>query len=156
MNPIEGSDSLSEKDPHLADLDRPIVNRIFWFSMGFISMIVGLIGIPVPGLPTTPLMILAAACFARSSQRFYDLILDNKLFGHHVRNYREGRGIPRRIKPIILGVMWTFVSFAVFVGIPDSAPMISKYFTVILAVIGTIFILRIPSFDIEDKSNISH
>ena len=156
MSSTGGSGSSDGKDPHIADLDRPIVNRIFWFSMGFISMIIGLIGIPVPGLPTTPLMILAAACFARSSQRFYDLILNNKMFGHHVRTYREGRGIPRRIKPVILGVMWVFVSFAVFVGIPDSAPAISKYFTVILAVIGTLFILRIPSFDTEEKSSISH
>ena len=150
MSSNEGRGSLDENDPHVADLDRPIVNRIFWFSMGLISMIVGLVGIPVPGLPTTPLMILAAACFARSSQRFYDIILNNKMFGHHVRNYREGRGIPRRIKPIILGVMWIFVSFAVLVGIPDSAPPISKYFTVILAMIGTVFILRIPGFDIEE------
>ena len=131
---------------HEVDLNRSKLSRIFWFTCGFISMVIGLIGIPVPGLPTTPLMILAAACFAKSSQRFYDLILNNKMFGHHVRTYREGRGIPRRIKPVILGVMWVFVSFAVFVGIPDSAPVISKYFTVILALIGTIFILRIPSF----------
>ena len=131
---------------HEVDLNRSKLSRVFWFTCGFISMVIGLIGIPVPGLPTTPLMILAAACFAKSSQRFYDLILNNKMFGHHVRTYREGRGIPRRIKPVILGVMWVFVSFAVFVGIPDSAPVISKYFTVILALIGTIFILRIPSF----------
>lgn len=147
MSTTENRGSSDRKDPHIADLDRPIVNRIFWFCMGLISMIVGLIGIPVPGLPTTPLMILAAACFARSSQRFYDIILNNKMFGHHVRSYREGRGIPRSIKPVILSVMWVFVSFAVFVGIPDSAPIISKYFTVILALIGTIFILRIPSFE---------
>ena len=131
---------------HEVDLNRSKLSRIFWFTCGFISMVIGIIGIPVPGFPTTPLMILAAACFAKSSQRFYDLILNNKMFGHHVRTYREGRGIPRRIKPVILGVMWVFVSFAVFVGIPDSAPVISKYFTVILALIGTIFILRIPSF----------
>tara|TARA_B100001250_G_scaffold4129_1_gene3539 strand:+ start:190 stop:522 length:333 start_codon:yes stop_codon:yes gene_type:complete len=107
-------------------------------------MTLGLIGIPVPGLPTTPFMILAAACFARSSQRFYDWVINNKLFGTHVKSYREGNGIPKRSKPMILATMWTFVLFAVLVAIPDDVP-ISKAATLILALIGTIFILRIPS-----------
>tara|TARA_Y100001970_G_C14246929_1_gene868983 strand:+ start:2676 stop:3008 length:333 start_codon:yes stop_codon:yes gene_type:complete len=107
-------------------------------------MTLGLIGIPVPGLPTTPFMILAAACFAKSSQRFYDWIINNRLFGEHVRNYREGNGIPKKSKPVILGTMWAFVLFAVLVAIPDDV-VVSKAATLILALIGTIFILRIPS-----------
>jgi len=132
---------------HEVDLNRSKLSRIFWFTCGFISMVIGIIGIPVPGLPTTPLMILAAACFAKSSQRFYDWIINNKLFGHHVKNYREGNGIPKKSKPIILTTLWGFVLFAVLIAIPDSAPPISRYATLILAVIGTIFILRIPSFE---------
>ena len=108
-------------------------------------MSIGLVGIIVPGLPTTPLMILAAACYARSSQKFYDWIINNKMFGHHVKNYREGKGIPRKSKPIILGTMWVFVLFAVLVAIPDSAPQVSIITTLVLALIGTIFILRIPN-----------
>ena len=106
---------------------------------------IGLIGVVIPGLPTTPLMIIAAACFAKSSQRFYNWIINNRMFGEHVKNYREGNGIPKRSKPVILGTMWAFVLFAVFIAIPDSAPEISRNATVILAVIGTVFILRIPS-----------
>ena len=135
---------MNNVDVHLADTDRSIVNRTFWFILGLTSMTLGLIGIPVPGLPTTPFMILAAACFARSSQRFYDWIINNKLFGTHVKSYREGNGIPKRSKPMILATMWTFVLFAVLVAIPDDVP-ISKAATLILALIGTIFILRIPS-----------
>tara|TARA_B000000532_G_scaffold47522_1_gene35961 strand:- start:1632 stop:2051 length:420 start_codon:yes stop_codon:yes gene_type:complete len=132
---------------HEVDLNRSKLSRIFWFACGFISMVIGIIGIPVPGLPTTPLMILAAACFAKSSQHFYDWIINNKLFGHHVKNYREGNGIPKKSKPIILTTLWGFVLFAVFIAIPDSAPPISRYVTLILAAIGTIFILRIPSME---------
>ena len=132
-------------DVHTVDINRSGLRRTFWFICGFISMVIGLIGIPVPGLPTTPLMILAAACFAKSSQRFYDWIIHNKLFGRHVKNYREGKGIPRKSKPIILGTMWTFVLFAVLIAIPDSVPPVSKISTLILAIIGTIFILRIPN-----------
>ena len=134
-----------ENDIHTVDLDRSKFSRIIWFMLGFTVMCIGLVGIVVPGLPTTPLMILAAACFAKSSQKFYDWIINNKMFGHHVKNYREGKGIPKKSKPIILGTMWTFVLFAVLIAIPDSAPPVSKITTLVLAVIGTIFILRIPN-----------
>ena len=117
-------------------------------------MIIGLVGIPSPRLPTTPLMILAAACFAKSSQRFYDWIINNKMFGKHVRNYREGNGIPKRSKPIILGTMWIFVLFAVLIAIPDDAPDISKSTTLLLAAVGTIFILRIPSLKSLDSETL--
>ena len=133
-------------DVHEAKLSENKLSRVFWFSLGMIFTGIGLIGVVIPGLPTTPLMILAAACFAKSSQRFYNWIINNRMFGEHVKNYREGNGIPKRSKPVILGTMWTFVLFAVFIAIPDSAPEISRNATVILAVIGTIFILRIPNF----------
>tara|TARA_B100000405_G_scaffold285890_1_gene232931 strand:+ start:105 stop:512 length:408 start_codon:yes stop_codon:yes gene_type:complete len=133
-------------DVHEAKLRENKLSRVFWFSLGMIFTGIGLIGVVIPGLPTTPLMILAAACFAKSSQRFYNWIINNRMFGEHVKNYREGNGIPKRSKPVILGTMWAFVLFAVFIAIPDSAPEISRNATVILAVIGTVFILRIPSF----------
>ena len=136
---------------HQVDLDRSKISRVLWFTTGFIVMTIGLIGIIVPGLPTTPLMILAAACFAKSSQRFYDWIINNKMFGQHVKNYREGNGIPKKSKPIILVTMWTFVLFAVLIAIPDSAPSASKITTLVLAVIGTIFILRIPNLSQDDS-----
>jgi len=136
---------------HQVDLDRSKISRLLWFTAGFIVMTIGLIGIIVPGLPTTPLMILAAACFAKSSQRFYDWIINNKMFGQHVKNYREGNGIPKKSKPIILVTMWTFVLFAVLIAIPDSAPPVSKIATLVLAVIGTIFILRIPNLSQDDS-----
>ena len=60
---------------HEVDLNRTPLNRFFWFILGFSIMVIGLIGIIIPGLPTTPLMILAAACFAKSSQKFYDWII---------------------------------------------------------------------------------
>tara|TARA_B100000700_G_scaffold238458_1_gene264914 strand:- start:3170 stop:3610 length:441 start_codon:yes stop_codon:yes gene_type:complete len=142
---VDGTSSV-----HQVDLDRSILSRIVWFCLGFTSMAIGLIGIVVPGLPTTPFMILAAACFAKSSQKFYDWIINNRLFGEHVKNYREGKGIPKKSKPVILITLWTFVLFAVLIAIPDSAPPISKYSTLVLAVIGTIFILRIPNLSDEN------
>ena len=133
-------------DVHTVDLRRSGLSRFLWLILGLLFVAIGLIGVVVPGLPTTPLMILAAACFAKSSQRFYDWIINNRVFGSHVKNYREGNGIPKRSKPTILATMWVFVLFAVLIAIPDDV-LISKVATVFLAIIGTIFILRIPNVE---------
>lgn len=135
-------------DVHTVDLRRSGLSRFLWLILGLLFVAIGLIGVVVPGLPTTPLMILAAACFAKSSQRFYDWVIANKMFGHHVKNYREGRGIPARSKRAIIPVLWIFVLFAVFVGIPGGL-FYAKIATMILAVIGTAFILRIPNLEIH-------
>ena len=135
-----------EIDIHTVDLDRSKLSRIIWFMIGFTVMCIGLVGIVVPGLPTTPLMILAAACFAKSSQKFYDWVINNKMFGHHVKNYREGKGIPSKSKKIIIPTIWLFVLFALFFGIPENL-VYAKLATFILAIIGTLFILRIPNFE---------
>ena len=136
-------------DVHTVDLRRSGLSRFLWLILGLLFVAIGLIGVVVPGLPTTPLMILAAACFAKSSQRFYDWVIANKMFGHHVKNYREGRGIPARSKRAIIPVLWIFVLFAVFVGIPGGL-FYAKIATMILAVIGTAFILRIPNLEIHE------
>ncbi len=132
-------------DIHVVDVNRSGISRLLWLALGFLFAAIGTVGIVIPGLPTTPLMILAAACFAKSSQRFYDWVINNRMFGQHVKNYREGNGIPKKSKPMILGTMWIFITFAVLIGIPDSAPDISRYATIFLGIIGTIFILRIPN-----------
>ena len=137
-------------DVHTVDLRRSGLSRFLWLILGLLFVAIGLIGVVVPGLPTTPLMILAAACFAKSSQRFYDWVITNKMFGHHVKNYREGRGIPARSKRAIIPVLWIFVLFAVFVGIPGGL-FYAKIATMILAVIGTAFILRIPNLEIHEQ-----
>ena len=137
-------------DVHTVDLRRSGLSRFLWLILGLLFVAIGLIGVVVPGLPTTPIMNLAAACFAKSSQRFYDWVIANKMFGHHVKNYREGRGIPARSKRAIIPVLWIFVLFAVFVGIPGGL-FYAKIATMILAVIGTAFILRIPNLEIHEQ-----
>ena len=62
-------------------------------SLGILAMVVGLIGVVVPLLPTTPFLLLAAACFVRSSDTLYDWLTSNRLFGGFIRDYREQRGV---------------------------------------------------------------
>lgn len=112
--------------------------------MGCVSLVFGGIGVVVPGWPTTIFLILAAACFAHSSQRMYDRVVNNRMFGSHVRRFRETGGMPRRAKAVALGTMWPFVIFSVGFAIPE--PLLwARVLTALLAAIGTIYILRLPT-----------
>ena len=64
------------------------IKRILWLLLGLTFVGVGMIGIVIPGLPTTIFMILAVGCFYRSSQRLYDWVINHKYFGEHVILYR--------------------------------------------------------------------
>ena len=79
--------------------------RIFWATIGCISVAIGGIGIVVPGLPTTVFMIIGASCFARSVPRFEQWILDLPTIGPMVKDYRSGLGMPRRAKRLAISVI---------------------------------------------------
>ena len=119
--------------------------RFLWLSLGLLFTVVGLIGLIVPGLPTTLLMIIAAACFFRSSKRLFNWVLSNKYFGNYVKDFREGRGMPRKAKFIALGFIWLFVSISVFVGIPDHLVYV-KILTFLAACTGTGVIITLPTY----------
>lgn len=80
--------------------------RPFLLVLGCLSLVLGVIGIFVPILPTTPFLLLAAACFARSSRRFYRALVTHKYLGPWIRDYLDGQGIPRKAKIYSLGLMW--------------------------------------------------
>ena len=130
--------------PHTAQIKTSKTARISWLVSGCISVCIGFIGIIVPGLPTTVFMLIAAACFYRSSQRFYDWVISHKLFGHHVKNYREGKGMPKRAKVMAFLYMWGFVLFAVAFGIPDHLLWV-KIITSLSAATGTGYIAALPT-----------
>ena len=91
--------------------------KCFWIFLGCLFVGLGAIGAVIPGMPTTVFLVLAAACFIRSSQRLYDWLINNKTFGPYLKNYREGKGIPLKAKIVALSMIVVFVSFAVFYAV---------------------------------------
>jgi uncharacterized membrane protein YbaN (DUF454 family) len=84
-------------------------------TAGTLSLGIGIVGIFLQLLPTTPFVLLAAILYARSSKRFYHWLLYNKLFGRYIRNYLSGKGIPLLAKVISIALLWiTLGTSAIF------------------------------------------
>ncbi len=83
--------------------------RIFWLFFGLASLLLGFVGIFLPLLPTTPFLLLAAFCFARSSDRLHRWLLTHPVFGPMIENWRRHRAIARSAK-----IAATFACVAVF------------------------------------------
>lgn len=82
------------------------VRRWLLMGLGVLATALGLVGVFVPLLPTTPFLLLAAACFARSSRRLHDWLLGHRWFGPYIRGYREHHAITRRAKVGTLTLLW--------------------------------------------------
>lgn len=92
----------------------PLV-RALLVSAGFVSVALGVVGIFLPLLPTTPFLLLAAACFARSSPRFYRWLTSHPRLGPWIRDYLDGRGIPLKAKCWAIGLLWSSIGFSAWV-----------------------------------------
>jgi uncharacterized membrane protein YbaN (DUF454 family) len=92
------------------DLDK--TTRVLFNTAGTIFVGLGFAGIILPLLPTTPFLLLAAACYARGSRRFYNWLLNHRWFGPYIQNYRSGAGIPVRVKITALLVLWATIGVA--------------------------------------------
>ena len=86
---------------------------------GTISVVVGVIGIFLPILPTTPFLLLAAACYIRSSQKFYSWLINNRFFGAYIRNYMEGRGMPVKVKAFTITLLWVVIGTSICMAAPN-------------------------------------
>ena len=119
--------------------------RLLFVFTGSIFVGLALIGIFIPGLPTTPFLIVAAYFYIRSSKKLYNWLINNKILGIYIKNYLAGNGMPLRAKIIALLLMWVFGSIAVFYAIPKSLIYI-RIIVFIILVIGTLFVYRVKTF----------
>lgn len=118
------------------------IMRAWWFGGGWVAVVVGSIGVIVPGLPTTVFFIIAAWCFGKSSPRFERWVLELPTIGPMVRDHRDGLGMPRRAKGFALGSMWTAIAISGFL-LRDRWPIVVAVLA--LGLIGTAYIVwRVP------------
>jgi uncharacterized membrane protein YbaN (DUF454 family) len=80
--------------------------KLTLIACGSLAVALGVVGIFVPLMPTTVFLLLAAACYARSSEHFYRKLVNSRWLGGYIRNSREGRGMSRREKTSTLVLLW--------------------------------------------------
>lgn len=88
--------------------------KIILIAVGSLAVFLAVLGIFLPLLPTTPFLLLAAICYSRSSERFYQWLMNNRWFGEYIRNYREGRGMTLKHKISMLCLLWLTMSYSIF------------------------------------------
>ena len=120
---------------------RQKIVRAFFFFVGTTSLVLGAIGIVLPVLPTTPFLLLALACYLRSSERMTHWILNNKYFGKYIRNYRAGKGIPLKTKLIAITTLWLTITISAYIIFNLWVALVLY----IIAVAVTIHLVRLPT-----------
>jgi hypothetical protein len=111
------SDELEKKETEEASKKSQIsqskLKRALYYMAGTISLALGIIGMVFPILPTTPFLLLSAACYVRSSEKAYNWLIHNKVFGKIIRDYLEGKGLPIKVKVITIILLWITIFLSI-------------------------------------------
>ncbi|SFD96751.1 YbaN family protein [Massilia yuzhufengensis] len=87
--------------------------KLFYNVAGALAVLLGILGIFLPLLPTTPFLLLASWCFARGSERLHRWLLSHRVFGEYLRNFEAGRGIPLTAKIVATVLLWSSLLVAI-------------------------------------------
>ena len=112
------------------------------FTLGWFALLLGVIGVILPVMPTAPFLIIAAACFARSSAAMYRRVIEMPLIGKYIDDYYSGRGIPRRVKWFSIAGVWTTVLAGLLFFVKE---VWAKIVLLIIGVAATLSLLLAPS-----------
>ena len=100
----------------------------------------------LPLLPTTPFLLMAAACYIRSSKSLYSLLINNKWLGNYIKNYMEGKGISMKSKILSISFLWITIGYSAFLIVNDIQ---IKIILILIAIGVTIHLLSIRTFKKE-------
>lgn len=90
------------------------IKKLLYVIVGCISVVLGAIGAVIPFLPSVPFLLLAAFCFARSSERLNTWFTDTKLYQDNLADYTAGRGMTKKAKIRIMGTVTLLIASALF------------------------------------------
>ena len=119
------------------------LKKLFLIATGWLSLVLGVIGIVVPLLPTTPFVLLSAVCFAKSSPKFHHWLTTHKFFGPIIENFKHGSGIAKQTKIRIIVFIWLALGVSMVVLNHLWVTVVFIFF----GLVGTIHILRMPTLN---------
>jgi uncharacterized protein len=118
-----------------------IVRGLLWIA-GSVSLVLGVIGIVLPGLPTTPFILLTAACYARASPRLHQWLLNHRWLGPPLRDWERDRSLTRRTKTVAVLSMVSMVSLSIW---SFRANLTVQLVLLAAGAVGAWVVLRIPT-----------
>ena len=125
------------------------MRKTSYIVIGIISIVLGIIGIFVPGLPTTPFLLLSSWLFYKSSKRLHDWLHRSRWLGKYIRHYESRQGVGLLSKLISIACMWGMICLSVFCFIENSHVRILLF---ILGIIGTCSVIFIVPNARKDRS----
>lgn len=120
------------------------MKKMLLITAGTLAVALGVVGAVLPVLPTTPFLLVAAACYARSSERLYDRLLADPTFGPYIREWREHRTIPRRAK--LSAIVLIVISFSISIFLVLDNIYVQLLMVLLAATVST-WLYRVPSRD---------
>ncbi len=124
--------------------------RSLFVVAGTICVGLGALGIVLPVLPTTPFLLLAAACYIRGSERMHQWLLNNRWFGSYIKNYHEGKGISARGKIFSIFSLW----IAICISILLINILVMQMTLLIIATAVSVHLIRVPTY--RKEKNLNH
>jgi len=134
-----GKDGSPWKDP----------KRALLVLAGMLCVALGVVGMLLPVLPTTPFLLLAAACFAHGSERFHRRLLENRWLGDYILAYHEGRGMALRQKTLTLLLLWTTIGLSAYLVLSHWS---LRLLLLVVALGVTVHLLRMKTYVPPDPS----
>lgn len=120
--------------------------RLLLITLGLCCIALAVVGIFIPLLPTVPFLLLAAACFARSSESFHSWLLGHPRLGPLLEDYLAGQGMPMQTKVKAIALLWLSISVSVLFLLPL---FWVKVFLIAIGLCVTIYLLRLPMCERE-------
>jgi hypothetical protein len=139
----------SSKQPQASTSKKQRVKKALLVSAGTICLALGAIGIVLPILPTTPFLLLAAACYLRSSERLHKWLLNNRWCGEYIKNYQQGKGVPLKTKIAALTILWVTILYSTFFIVHEI--LIAQIVLLAVAVGVSVHLIRMPTFKCQKE-----
>lgn len=128
-----------------------IIVKILFIVLGSLSLLLGILGIFVPGLPTTPFLLLTAWFYIRSSKKLYDKLIRNKFLGKYIVKFNKDRGISKKTKIYSIIIMWVMISLSTIFFIESIS---FKILVISIGIIGT-FVMGFVIKTVKKTNDIS-
>ncbi len=118
------------------------IKRIALMSVGFLFVVLGIIGFFMPVMPSIPFFIIASVCFSKSSPKFHNLLMENKWVGPQIKAYHENNGIKMHVKVFLIVLQWSGILFTSIFFVHN---LLGRILMLCIAVGATAYVLSLKT-----------